>query len=71
MFRINPTDKGIDEGIRMVDSVVMFHNIKSPKQFVKVLYDTIDLNKNELIYIHYYTADEIYSVGIKKRDRDL
>lgn len=62
---INPTDQEIDRDIKLSDSILIFHNLKSTAQFEKVLNQTIDHEKNEVVYIHVYTGDYSYTVGLK------
>ncbi len=64
---INPNDREIDADLLKADKVLVFHNLKTTEQFEKVLDNTIDYKKNEVVYIHYYTNDKSYTVGIKEK----
>ncbi len=63
---INPNDKEIDADLQKADKVLVFHNLKTTEQFEKVLDNTIDYGKNKVVYIHHYTKDKSYTVGIKE-----
>ena len=68
MISINPTDEIIDRDLEKCDSVLFFHNIESKFEFEKVKDRVIDLRKNDVVYIHYYSKTKEYTVGIKRRD---
>ena len=66
MFITNPTSKEIDDNLEKSDSISIFHNLESRKDFDKCLESTLNLVDNKVVYIHYYTNDNTYTVGLKK-----
>ena len=66
---VNPNDEQIDADLKLSDKVMIFHNIKTTEQFEKVLDQTIDYEQNTVVYIHFYTGDNSYTVGLKNIER--
>ena len=68
---IDPSDNLVDEHLLLVDSVVMLHcpldfNESDRKNILhnyKMLYES---NGNKIMYVHYYTFDKVFSLGIKE-----
>ena len=67
-IKVNPNDKEIDVDLSKANKVVVFHNFYRIIDFEKVLHEAIDFEKNELIYIHIYTLENLCTIGLKARD---
>ena len=65
---INPTDKEIEAHVKLSDTVLIFHNLRTTEQFEKVLDNTINHEQNKVVYIHFYTGDNSYTVGLENKD---
>lgn len=69
MIIVNPTENQIDIDLAKAEEILLFHNAKSRIHFETLLDKFINTNKLKIVYIHHYTADNSYSVGIiEKRD---
>lgn len=68
---VNPSDKEIDIDLSKADKIMVFHNCKRIIDFEKVMEETVDFEKNELIYIHLYPKEDVYTIGLKARDWDV
>ena len=64
-FIINPNENQIDNDLEKSDSVSIFHNLKSRKEFLECMESTLNLKINKVVYIHYYSFDNTYTVGLK------
>ena len=63
---LNPTESMIDIDLEQAMGVMMFHNVKTEKEFRDLLNDLFNWKKNKLVYIHYYSKNNTYTVGYKR-----
>lgn len=62
----NPTNIEIDKDLDKADKLLVFRNINTKAKFEKILDETINFKKNKVVYIHFYTRDVSYTVGLKE-----
>lgn len=65
-IKVNPTNTEINGDLNKADKVLVFRNINTTGQFQRILNETINYKKNEVVYIHFYTQDLTYTVGLKE-----
>lgn len=64
---LNPTESMINIDLERSERVMLFHNVRTEKEFRDTLRDLFNWKKNKLVYIHYYSKDNKYTVGFNPK----
>ena len=65
---LNPSNEMIDRDLANAEGIMLFHNVKSRKEFTELVMSLFNWDRNELVYAHYYSKDNTYIVGYNRNE---